>query len=174
MSTLSRRALVAAACLGGALTLSGCGGIAPASAPAGSAPAAGSAPIESAPAADPTAEEALMEPVTFDSGWVAEQVTEDAYPLDTTQKSCWKQLEDGKVLVTLWGSSNPRPVIANAGVSEFTLNLVLEAHDGPTTMDLNPTCFVLTAPDDEIVELTGVTLDRADGNGPQELEASQA
>ena len=165
MSTLSRRAFVAVACLGGALALSGCGG---------AAPAEGSAPIESAPASDPSTEEALMEPVTFESGWVAEQVAEDAYPLDTTQKSCWKQLEDGKVLVTLWGSSNPRPVIANAGVSEFTLNLVLEAHDGPSTMDLNPTCFVLTAPDDEIVEISGVALDRADGNGPPELEASQA
>lgn len=112
-------------------------------------------------------------PAAEASAWTVEAVEEDAYPLDARQVDCWRRLDGGAVLLVLWGSSNPRPKPASAQLDGPVLNVVLEAHDGPATMDLVPSPYVLTPPDGSDGP-ESVMLDYAGGADPVELPRSEA
>lgn len=163
MVSIDRRALCGLAVVAG-LSLAGCAGT-PASTndsgSAGSAPT-GSAPVERA--------DDQMKPVTL-GDFTVTPVAEDKHPLDTAQKSCWKPLDDSTVLITLWGSTNPRPAIKSATVEGDTLAVVLKTQDGPTTMDLAPSPYEVSGTG--LSGVARVTVDYGDDN-PTELPSSQA
>lgn len=104
--------------------------------------------------------------------WAIEAVTEEEHPVDTVQRDCWKLQDDGSVLLTFWGSSNPRPEPESAELDGRVLSVQLKAYDGPATMDLVPSLYVLTPPDGS-EEPEAVTVDYADDADPVELPRSE-
>lgn len=104
--------------------------------------------------------------------WAIEAVAEDDYPVDTVQRDSWRLMDDGSVLLTFWGSSSPRPEPESAELDGRVLAVQLKAYDGPATMDLVPSLYVLTSPDGS-EEPEAVTVDYADDAGPVELPRAE-
>ena len=106
------------------------------------------------------------------STWAIEAVAEDDNPVGTVQRDSWKLQDDGSVLLTVWGSSNPRPEPESAELDGRVLAVQLKPYDGPATMDLVPSLYALTPPDGSDGP-EAVTVDYADGADPVELPRAE-
>ena len=107
LNMVNRRAFVALAACGACAAIGGIAGCGPKSQePTGSVPA-----------------DAV-------STWAIEAVAEDDNPVGTVQRDSWKLQDDGSVLLTFWGSSNPRPEPESAELDGRVLAVQLK----PCTM----------------------------------------